>query len=145
MYFRINNTTLFAFRLKGFTSGSENPLLFWIGGNNTIRASAWRSVIGNHGFFFNAEFRFPLISSAKTVIGNIGPIRGVLFFDVGGAWYEGDDEYRFLEEGKFKLQNGISSYGVGFQVFLLGVPIHFEWVYKWDFSENEYYGFNFWI
>jgi hypothetical protein len=41
--------------------------------------------------------------------------------------------------------NGLSSYGFGFQVFLFGMPVHFEWVYKWDFTKKEYRGFNFWI
>ncbi|MCK4944577.1 MAG: hypothetical protein KAS65_13420, partial [Candidatus Aminicenantes bacterium] len=70
---------------------------------------------------------------------------GVLFFDVGGAWFNDDPEYRFLEEGKFKLLYGISSYGFGIQAFLFGIPMHFEWVYRWDFTQKEYYGFNFWI
>jgi Tol biopolymer transport system component len=144
-YFRIDNNTLLAIRLEGFTSGGDNPNLFWTGGNNTIRASYWRSVVGNTGFYLNAEFRFPLINFARTLIGNIGPIRGVFFFDLGGAWFNGDSEYQFFEEGKFKLMNGISSYGAGLQVFLFGVPLHFEWVYKWDFTEKEFYGFNFWI
>ena len=144
-YFRISTNTLLALRLNGFSSGGENSILYWIGGNNTIRASVWRRIVGNTGFYFNAEFRFPLINYARTVIGNLGPIRGVLFFDVGGAWFNDDPEYRFFEEGKFKLQNGTSSFGAGLQVFLLGIPIHFEWIYKWDFTEKEYFGFHFWI
>jgi len=144
-YFRIDNNTLFAFRLKGYTSGGDNPLIFYTGGNNTIRASAWRRLVGNRGFHFTAEFRFPLISTARTVLGNVGPLRGVLFFDVGGMWFTEDPTYRFLEEGKFRLQDGISSYGIGLQAFLFGVPLHLEWIHKWDFSDNEYFGFNFWI
>ena len=144
-YVNLNIHTLLAFRFKGFTSGGDNSLLYWTGGNNTIRSVPWRSIVGNNGFFFNAEFRFPLITSARTLIGNVGPVRGVLFFDVGGAWFNDDPEYRFLEEGKFKLLYGISSYGFGIQAFLFGIPMHFEWVYRWDFTQKEYYGFNFWI
>ena len=144
-YLRLNTHTLLAFRFRGFTSDGESPLLWWAGGNNSVRSVPWRSLVGNNGFYLNAEFRFPLISSARTIIGNVGPIRGVLFFDVGGAWFNNDPEYQFLEEGKFRLKHGISSYGFGIQALLLGIPMHFEWVYRWDFSEKEYYGFNFWI
>lgn len=144
-YFRINNSTLLAFRFRGFTSGGDNPLLNWMGGNNTLRATPWRSVVGETGFHFNAEFRFPLINRARTILGNLGPIRGVLFFDVGGAWFNQDDNYRFFEEDQFKLRDGISSYGAGIQAWILGVPMHFEWIYRWDFTDREYYGFYFWI
>ena len=144
-YFRVDNRTLFAFRFWGYTSGGDNPMMYYVGGNNTIRSAPWRAVTGNEGFFFNAEFRFPLISAARTVIGIVGPIRGTLFFDIGGAWFTDNPEYRFFEEGKFKLQDGYSSYGAGIQFFLFGAPLHFEWVYAWDFQNKKYYGFNFWL
>ena len=144
-YFRLDNNTLFALRFYGFTSGGENPSIFWIGGNNTLRSAPWRRVTGDQGFMLNAELRLPLISAARTVVGTIGPVRGTLFFDVGGAWFKDDQEYRFFQEGKFRLQDGYSSYGVGIQVFLFGAPLHFEWVWSWDFSEKTYHGFNFWL
>jgi outer membrane protein assembly factor BamA len=144
-YFRINSQTLLAFRLRGYTSGGENPVLFWAGGNNTIRSVPWRSMVGNNGFYFNAEFRFPLISSARTILGNLGPIRGVLFFDMGGVWFDENPDYRLFKEGTFQLENGKASYGFGIHAFLLGMPIHFEWIYGWDFKNDNYYGFNFWI
>jgi len=144
-YFRISHNTLLAFRFRGYMSWGKNPLLYWTGGNNTIRSTSWRSLSGDRGFYFNAEFRFPLITRLSTVLGNFGPIRGTLFFDLGAFWYKDDPDFRFLKEGEFQLQNGLSSYGFGIQFFLLGIPTHFEWVYKWDFKEKKYYRFNFWI
>ena len=144
-YFRIDNRTLLALRLRGFTSGGTNPELFWMGGDNTIRAAPYLRLIGNKGFHFNAEFRFSLIDLAATPIGIIGPVRGVVFFDLGGIWF-GEDEFRMFRKGEgFKLRDAISSYGFGIQTFLFGLPFHFEWVYKTDFTDRRYYGFNFWI
>ncbi|HDP95042.1 MAG TPA: hypothetical protein ENN40_06750 [Candidatus Aminicenantes bacterium] len=144
-YLHLDTQTLLAFRLRGFTSGGENPMLFWMGGDNTIRSSEYARITGNHGFHFNAEFRFSLIHLAATPLGLIGPVRGVFFFDLGGAWYNDQDFRLFKPDGGLQLQDGISSYGFGIQAFLFGVPMHFEWVRRWDFRESYYYGFNFWI
>ena len=143
-YLRLDNYSLLAFRLSGFYSGGNNPLLFWSGGNNTLRAVDFRSLVGNKGFFFNAEFRFPLVHAALTPIGVLGPVRGVFFFDFGGLWFN-DQEFRIFEPGKFQLKDSLSSYGYGIEFFLFGYPLHFEWVYRTDFKNKEYSGVNFWI
>ncbi|MCX6557488.1 MAG: BamA/TamA family outer membrane protein, partial [Candidatus Aminicenantes bacterium] len=141
-YLRIDNQSLLAFRLSGFYSGGTNPLLFWSGGNNTLRAADFRSLIGNKGFFFNAEFRFPLVMAALTPIGIIGPVRGVFFFDLGGVWFN-DQPFVFSKDGK--LQDSLASLGYGIEFFLFGYPLHVEWVYKTDFQNTTYNGINFWI
>ncbi|MCJ7525243.1 MAG: BamA/TamA family outer membrane protein [Candidatus Aminicenantes bacterium] len=143
-YVRLDNYSLLAFRLSGFYSGGKNSLLYWSGGNNTLRAADFRSLVGNKGFFFNAEFRFPLVHAALTPIGVVGPVRGVFFFDFGGLWFN-DQEYRIFEPGKFQLKDSLSSYGYGIEFFLFGYPLHFEWVYRTDFKNKEYSGVNFWI
>ena len=144
-YLRIDNQSLLAFRLSGFYSGGKNSLLYWSGGNNTLRAADFRSLIGNKGFFFNAEFRFPLVTAALTPIGVIGPIRGVFFFDAGGFWFN-DQEFSFFEKGQnLKLQDGLASYGYGVEFFLFGYPMHVEWVYRTNFKETKFNGVNFWI
>jgi hypothetical protein len=143
-YLRIDNNTLLAFRLSGFYSGGDNALLFWSGGNDTLRAANFRSLVGNKGFFFNAEFRFPVVHAALTPIGIIGPIRGVFFFDFGGLWFN-DEKFRVFESGSLRLQDALSSYGYGIEFFLFGYPFHFEWVYRTDFKDKQYSGVNFWI
>jgi outer membrane protein assembly factor BamA len=144
-YFRLDSKTVLAFRLRGFLSEGDNPTLFWIGGNNTIRAAGYYSLVGDRGFLFNAEFRFSILNSALTPLGNIGPLRGTFFFDVGSAWFK-DQTFRFFEEGEgFKLQDPISSYGFGIQTFLFGIPFHFDWVYTTNFKSVRYVGFKFWI
>ena len=144
-YLHLDTHTLLALRLRGFTSGGKQPMLFWMGGDNTIRASRYAGLTGNHGFHINAEFRFSIIHLAATPLGLIGPVRGAFFFDMGGIWFNGQDFKMFQEGGGLGLQDGLSSYGFGIQAFLFGVPMHFEWVRKWDFKQSSYYGFNFWI
>ena len=97
-YLRLDNYTLLAFRLSGFYSGGKNAMLFWSGGNNTLRGAEFRSLVGNKGFFLNAEFRFALVHAALTPIGIIGPVRGVFFFDMGGLWFN-EQKFRIFEPG----------------------------------------------
>ncbi len=143
-YVRIDNHSLLAFRLNGFYSGGENALLYWSGGNNTLRAADFRTLVGNKGFFFNAELRFPLVHAALTPIGVIGPLRGVFFFDVGGMWFNGEG-FRVFEKGSLRLQDALSSLGYGIEFFLFGYPMHVEWVWRTNFKDKEYSGVNFWI
>jgi len=142
-YFRISNKSLFAFRFSGYKSGGNNSLIYWIGGNNTIRSAYYRSLVGNNAFFLNLEYRFQLADYIASFIGFLGPIRGVFFFDMGGAWFNNQD-YSFFDSG-LKLKDGLASYGFGIEFFLGGWPMHIEWVYKTDFSEHSYNGVNFWI
>ena len=154
-YFRLATNTVFAVRLNGFHSGGKFPILYWTGGNNTIRASAFRSLTGNNGFIFSSELRFPLINFMSTPIGIMGPIRGVFFFDLGGVWLDrpifSDSQnttpvpkFKFFSDN-FVLEDPISSYGFGLELNLFGYPTHFEWVYRTNLKESNYYGFKFWI
>jgi outer membrane protein assembly factor BamA len=144
-YFRLDNYTLLALRLYGFKSGGKNPLLLWTGGNNTMRSIGFRRATGNNVFFINAEFRFPLLHQAWSLIGPLGPIRGVFFFDLGGVWLKGQ-RFRFFQEGKgIQLQDPIASYGFGIEFFFLGYPMHLEWVWRTDLRRKDYYGVNFWV
>ncbi len=143
-YLRLDNYSLLAFRLSGFYSGGKNALLFWSGGNNTLRLADFRTLAGNQGFFFNAEFRFPLVHAALTPIGVIGPVRGVFFFDLGGLWFHGE-EFRVFEPGSLRLRDALSSFGYGIEFFLFNYPFHVEWVWRTDLKSKAYSGINFWI
>lgn len=149
-YLRLDNLTLLALRFQGFTSGGDHPMLFYSGGNNSVRSSDYMRLVGNNYFNFTAEFRFNLVQAALTPIGVVGPVRGVFFFDLAGSWYKGQD-FRFLMEGEgLRLQDAVSSYGFGVEFFLFGYPMHIEWIWKNDFAtklftEKSYYGANFWI
>lgn len=144
-YLRLDNNSLLAFRLYGFKSGGKNPLLHWTGGNNTIRSVGYRRVAGSNLFLFNAELRFPILHQAWSIIGLLGPIRGVFFFDLGGVWFN-HQKFRIFQEGKgITLQDAIASYGFGIEFFFLGWPMHVEWVWRTNLRSKDYYGVNFWI
>ena len=75
----------------------------------------------------------------------MGPIKGVFFFDTGGAWFK-EQEFDFFEpDGGLKLKDGLASYGFGLSVNFMGYPLHFDWVYKTNYKEKSYYGLQFWI
>ncbi len=144
-YLRLDNNTLLALRLSGYKSGGKNPLIFWSGGNNTIRSVGFWRFTGNNMFLFNAEFRFPLLHQALSPLGLLGPIRGVFFFDLGGVWYN-EQKFRLFREGKgLTLEDPISSYGFGLEFFFFGYPMHVEWVWRTNLRKRDYYGVNFWI
>ncbi len=53
---------------------------------------------GNQGFFANVELRFPLIDlMADPASGILGPVRGTLFFGIGGAHFQGEP-YKFAHQ-----------------------------------------------
>lgn len=149
-YFRVSNSALFAARLFAFASMGDYPQIRWMGGNNTIRSLGFYQLSGTNGLFLSAEFRFPLINVANTPIGNIGPVRAVLFADIGAAWFK---EYpiEFFKPGTLKLQDGYGSYGFGFMANIFGYPLHFEWVWQIDDQIRNFLypdkrtRFNFWI
>ena len=131
-YLNIGPNALFAARIFGFASRGKNPYIFYFGGNNEIRTEYYYSIVGNEGWYANLEFRFPVFNSATTPIGQIGPIRGTLFVDVGRAIVQGfPSMYRFDPDNPFfplTLYDAVGSYGFGFQFFFLGFPIHLDFV-----------------
>lgn len=140
-YVPLTGDALLAFRFEGWASRGRNPYLFYYGGNNQVRSSYFYNLASTEGWFANAELRFPLISYASTIIGSLGPIRGVLFFDITRSrlsdqpakFYHYDNPFRPPEE-----LDAIGSFGWGIQLFFLGLPMHIEWVKKlgWpDFSD----------
>ena len=155
--------TLLAFRFDGFLSRGKNPYITYFGGNNQVRSVYYYSMIGNEGWFSNLEFRFPLINSATTFIGQIGPVRGTLFFDIARTKVKGFPATQWVliekqvpqiiivndaEGNPVKINTGlnitvneyteveaIGSYGFGFEFFLLGLPLHLEFVKALDWPD----------
>jgi len=122
---------LAAFRWQGFMSLGRDPFISYFGGNNTVRSADYYGIIGTKSWFFNAEFRFPFIGTVQTILGSLGPFRGVLFFDVSqnklGDYPAKFYRYDLASDSLLEL-GAIGSYGYGFQAFLFGLPFHFEWV-----------------
>ncbi len=138
-YLNLGPNALFAGRFYGFASRGKNPYIFYFGGNNEVRSLRYYSQIANEGWYANLEFRFPVFNSATTPIGQIGPIRGTLFFDLGRAKVQGfPSMYRFDESNPFfplVLFDAVGSYGFGFQFFFLGFPIHLDFVKRLEIPD----------
>ena len=86
-YQRLASTGVLALRIKGFKSIGSSPDFQYFGGNSEMRGYDYLQFVGQNVAFANAEIRFPLIEAALTPIGVIGGIRGVLFANMGGGWF----------------------------------------------------------
>ena len=158
-YSRIAANGVFAVRFKGLKSWGRNPDFTYFGGNSEMRGYEYLEFIGQHGFFANAELRFPLIEAMLTPLGVLGGLRGVIFGNIGGAGFN-DQPFNFMTRGSevvrplegyditvgtdeltprfglptelsgIRLLDGRASYGVGLQSFLLGFPMHFDWSWR---------------
>jgi len=161
-YFRLGSTSaLFAVRGRGFYSTGDNPDYFYFGGNMELRGYPYLSFAGNQGFFANAELRLPIINLMATPIGILGPLRGTMYFGIGGAHFKGQaynfstsaPGYSYVSDpiygtpvNGWRLQDGRASWGFGLQLFFLGYPMHFDWTKFTDFATtSQGWNFNFWI
>ncbi|MBI3402143.1 MAG: PD40 domain-containing protein [Acidobacteria bacterium] len=87
-YQRLGATGVLALRARGFRSWGDSPDFLFFGGNSELRGYQYLEFLGQNAFFGNAELRFPLIDAMATPIGILGGIRGVFFFNMGGAWFD---------------------------------------------------------
>ena len=132
-YLYLGSDALFAIRLEGWASRGRDPYISYYGGNNQVRSSYFYNIVCTEGWFANAELRLPLINVASTIIGTIGPIRGVLFFDITRARFRDYPAKFYLSPEPLSTPvalDVIGSCGWGFQLYLLGLPIHIEWTKK---------------
>jgi hypothetical protein len=142
-YFYLGGDALFALRFEGWASRGRDPYISYYGGNNQVRSAYFYNIVCTEGWFANAELRLPLINIASTIIGTIGPIRAVFFFDITRAKFSGYPGKFYLSPEPFQptvIVDAIGSYGWGVQLFLLGLPIHIEWVKKlgWPDVSNPF-------
>lgn len=163
-YFRLGGSGLLALRARGFKSWGDNPGYYYFGGNSEMRGYDYLEFLGQNAFHLNAELRLPLIHAMLTPLGVLGGIRGTLFANVGGAYF---DESGFKAYSRdttierpitgyqqsptdpnagvpvygnpvlvsgFRLVDSRASYGIGLQTFALGFPIHFDWSWRTLFN-----------
>ena len=172
-YMRIGTTGLLALRGRALTSWGDYPDFLYFGGNSEMRGYDYLEFLGQKAFFANAELRFPIIEAAKTPIGIVGGVRGVFFFDFGGAGLAGQKMTVWTSRSVtdrpitgygvdpvtqtfvpiygdpvtisgFHLQDSRASYGFGLQTFALGFPIHFDWSWRTMFNRDyEDYVFSY--
>ena len=170
-YFRLKRDYTFVVRLAGGGSGGRNPQRFLLGGmrgwinyhyneistqdwgddlfyfssfETPLRGSLYYEHIGTRFALVNLEFRFPLIR--YLILGWPLPlgfqnIRGVVFMDVGSAWY-GNEPFKpasFKSQGLIKLNREQASAGFGFGARLnMGFfLIKYDLAWKTDFAVTE--------
>jgi len=133
-YLYLGLDTLFAFRFEGFGSWGETPFINYFGGNNQVRSQYYYSLIGTESWFANLEFRFPIINAAYTIIGQLGPVRGTLFFDIARTKVKGFEPKIYVRDTRksgftyMYIVDAVGSMGYGFEFFLLGFPVHLDFV-----------------
>ena len=74
-----------------------------------------------------------------------GAVQGVLFLDIGGAWYDAVQNFTLLDEND-RLQDGVSSYGFGITMNFLGMALNIDWAKRWDLKDSlSGYDSSIWI
>ena len=145
-YLSTTRRTNFAWRLWGASSNGAAPTPLYIGGLDTIRGFEFRSLVGDRAFFSNLEWRFPLIDYLVLPGFAFQQIRGVLFLDVGGAWYSDVQSFQFWNSEEDRLEDAVSSYGFGVSLRLFGLMMNWDFVRQWDFATSaEGWDTSFWI
>ncbi len=137
-----------ALRLFAGASEGNLPARFYFGGLDTIRSTNYGDLTGDRAFFANVEYRFPLVDYLALPFLAFQGLRGVVFFDVGGAWYTQIEEagfYDFYDEDENRLRDGIAAYGWGFTVRFLGLDLNWDVARRWDFKDNLDTRTSFWI
>ncbi|HKF43035.1 MAG TPA: hypothetical protein VKG01_08050 [Thermoanaerobaculia bacterium] len=134
-YFRITPRMLFAIRLFGGYSTGNFPTVYYFGGLDTLRGYDYASVIGNSVAFANFELRFPLIDYLIFPIGGLRNIRAHVFFDVGGGSLK-NQNFKFWDSSEHQLIDGKAAFGMGFQLVLLGLEMHWDFARQTDFKHT---------
>lgn len=146
-YFPVTRRSNFAFRAWGGYSDGNFTRPFFFGGLDQLRGLDIYSQVGDRAFYVNAEFRFPVIDTIQTPIISIDDIRGIVFLDVGGAYFHETEDFDFWDSENDRLQDGISSYGFGISAILFGLPVNWDFSKQWDLDQTLEDGFttSFWI
>jgi hypothetical protein len=135
-YRQLSTRSLLASRVWAAYSDGNQPNFYYFGGLNTLRGYDYNSIVGSRAFYANFELRFPLIDRIDTPINlNLSEIRAHLFFDVGGAYFEEQENWKFWEDGK--LKNGVASVGWGLAMNFIGLELHWDFAKRTDLSEVE--------
>jgi hypothetical protein len=123
-YQRIVANGVLAFRFKGFRSWGKNPDFLYFGGNSEMRGYEYLQFLGHKAFFGNVELRYPLVDALITPIGILGGLRGVLFFNIGGAGFNNTDYQPFASgQGEVPVLLGYIQGPLGFPIPVYSPPI----------------------
>jgi Tol biopolymer transport system component len=133
-YYQISPRSLLASRIFGGYSEGNRPNFYYFGGLNTLRGYPFRSVVGNRAFYGNFEYRFPLVDVIASPVLQIRNVRGSLFVDVGGAWFD-DQDFELWRDGR--LGDALASVGWGINFRFMGLELHWDFARRTDFRSIE--------
>ena len=149
-YFSITQRSQLALRVfAGYADGNQ-PNFFYLGGMDTLRGLDYRSVQGDRAFAINTEFRFPLIDAFIGPFYDFRGIRGRVFFDVGGAWFESlGQDFEFWNSDENRFEDAYAAYGWGITVRFSGLDLNWDFSKEWRTARAELEGggfsTSFWI
>lgn len=147
-YLAVTRRSNFALRFFGGYADGNQPSFYYIGGLDTLRGFDYRSILGDRVFVVNLEYRFPLIDAFIGPFFDFRGIRGRVFLDIGGAWFdEFGQDFKFWNSDENRLQDALSSYGWGITVRFAGLDLNWDFARQWDFKDAVPGGFrsSFWI
>jgi Tol biopolymer transport system component len=145
-YIPLTRRSNFAIRLFAGAAEGNAPTPVFFGGLDTLRGFEFREFSGDRGGFLNVEYRFPLIDVLQTPLLGFQGIRGVIFFDVGAAWFSDFEDFEFYDSETDMLEDGRASYGFGFSVRFLGLPLNWDFARQYRFEgAEEGNATSFWI
>ncbi len=139
-YFRFTPSTSLAFRLIGATSQGADAAVFTLGGGYTLRGYPDFEFEGNNMALANVELRYPFIDRLEMrgpIPLLLGGIRGVLFFDIGGAWRGQFKDFRFARaypDGTERLEDFHAAYGFGFRMIFSYLLMRLDFAWGTDFG-----------
>jgi hypothetical protein len=143
-YVPVTQRSSFAFRVFAYDSDGNVPNAVFIGGLDTLRGYYPYSIEGFRAYYTNLEFRFPLIDQLSFPGIGLNGIRGVIFVDIGTAYFPGITDFDFIDDTD-RLEDGFASYGWGFDVNLFGLPMHWDMARRTNLKEQESFDTRFWI
>ena len=147
-YVEVSRRSNLAFRLYAGYAGGNQPIPLYFGGLDDLRGVDFRSMVGDRAFYTNIEYRFPLIDVLATPVLNFRSIRGRVFLDIGGAWFDIFGEgFQFWDGDENRFDDAISSYGFGLTVNLMGIALNWDFAQLWDGKDTLGDGFSsqFWV
>ncbi len=133
-YVPVTRDSQLAFRVYGAASFGDDPEVFFLGGLNMLRGFEYLGFSGSRNALVNIEYRFPLIWEARGGDFALRQIRGVLFLDMGAAWFN-DSDFTLFKDGR--LEDAVASFGWGVGFDLAGLPLWFFWAQRTDFKEFD--------
>ncbi len=151
-YKELTRRSLFAFRVRADMSDGDTPQLYYLGGNNNLRGDYfYNEFAGSRRVLSQFEWRFPLLDAIVFPGFAFQNIRGSIFTDVGGAWFD-DSDFEFEFEGDSFDQDDpspnylLGTYGMDVSMYFLGLELHWTWSRRTNFEEFPSSSrFSFWI